>query len=710
MQKKTTLLLTLLVTSAMASPLTSCGNRGDSSGSGGTVSSVDLEEEYVVKFNNNFDGTVIKVTVQGGKTVALPEDPTRPGYIFGGWYMDYRDNTTDKFDPNTPITADITVYAKWVQNISEHVVVFHFQDRVTSDSTVLVDDGDLLELPADPEYPDGTMAFTGWYTDVNCTVPYNKDAPVKGDLDLYAGWRVSKATVTFNYNYTGAPDSTSVVVDLDAPMDEPTEPTRAHYAFIGWFDRALGGTKFDFSKPVTSDMTLYAQWEENEFLVTFEANGGTLAQGAANSGYVVKGTSAETLAATVANDLVFAGHDFVGWYDEALDTDVESISATSADLSDIQGRRTVYAGWVLATYTVTFDLNYVGATGTPAAQKVKYGKTAAQPTDPVRDGFIFNGWYLDAAGTTAFTFDMTITADTTLYALWIDENAPHDPVTVTYYVDGSVYDTKTVEFNKAASTNMPTDPTKDLAIFGGWYSDPSFTTKFNANAKLIKNAVAYGKFLVRQTFEAEATNLEGKIGMGTSTNSFEESMLFDYGWVRDGTPETVSNGWFIRELYYNGATLDFEIESDKDVDDAVMYLRVSSEHDRFVSHPVVNNVEYNYLSKDEFKIVVNGEYDNDGRPVTWLDYPGLYMPMANLVAVEDLSDDKTPFEDCFISSQISLSKGTNFITLMVDNYNSHGGTFQAEAPMVDCMYLYSDATLSMFDWEYYTRPNVNVKG
>ena len=47
---------------------------------------------------------------------------------------------------------------------------------------------------------------------------------------------------------------------------------------------------------------------------------------------------------------------------------------------------------------------------------------------------------------------------------------------------------------------------------------------------------------------------------------------------------------------------------------------------------------------------------------------------------------------------------------MVDNYNSHGGTFQAEAPMVDCMYLYSDATLSMFDWEYYTRPNVNVKG
>ena len=189
-------------------------------------------------------------------------------------------------------------------------------------------------------------------------------------------------------------------------------------------------------------------------------------------------------------------------------------------------------------------------------------------------------------------------------------------------------------------------------------------------------------------------------------------MLFDYHWIGDGTntgDSFVSNGFFIRELYYNGASVDFEIESSKEVFDAVMYLRVSSEHARFESHPTVDGVEYNYLSSEEFKVVVNGDYDGD-TPLDWIDYPGLYMPMANLVAIEDLSEGKTPFMDCFISKEIHLVEGMNYISFYVDNNYSHGGTFRAEAPMIDCMYLYSDAELSMFDWEYYTRPNVNVQG
>ncbi len=69
-------------------------------------------------------------------------------------------------------------------------------------------------------------------------------------------------------------------------------------------------------------------------------------------------------------------------------------------------------------YTVTFNYNYTGA---PAAQtvKVKEGAKVAKPANPTREGFTFDNWYENAAGTgSAFNFDSTISADKTLYAKW----------------------------------------------------------------------------------------------------------------------------------------------------------------------------------------------------------------------------------------------------------------------------------------------------
>ncbi len=69
-------------------------------------------------------------------------------------------------------------------------------------------------------------------------------------------------------------------------------------------------------------------------------------------------------------------------------------------------------------YTVTFNYNYQNA---PTAQtvKVKEGAKVAKPANPTREGFTFDNWYENAAGTgSAFNFDSTISADKTLYAKW----------------------------------------------------------------------------------------------------------------------------------------------------------------------------------------------------------------------------------------------------------------------------------------------------
>lgn len=71
-------------------------------------------------------------------------------------------------------------------------------------------------------------------------------------------------------------------------------------------------------------------------------------------------------------------------------------------------------------FTVTFDLNYEGA---PAATSVtvKKNKTVAEPSEPEREGYLFNGWFMDKAGENAFNFSTKIVMDMTVYASWAEE-------------------------------------------------------------------------------------------------------------------------------------------------------------------------------------------------------------------------------------------------------------------------------------------------
>lgn len=705
MKKKITLLLTVLSSLSMLGTLSSCEKKPTSDTS--TITEGN-EEQYVVKFNNNYDGSYTSVIVKNGEKAKVPNDPTRPGYQFGGWYLSYRDDSSDVFNAENPIHSDMTVYARWLKNANEHVVTYHYMDNVTANSQAVVENGTILKKPQDPSYPDGTKSFMGWYSDILYSTPYTFTEKVEHAFDLYARWAMSKATVIFDFNYTGAPASESVTVELDAPMNSISDPVREHFAFTGWYTKAVGGEKFDFTKPVTDNITLYAHWEESDSLIKFDLNGASIEKGTETSTYIKKGGSAIDFANNIASKMIYTGHDFKGWYTEQLNPDSDddqTIGKEQADLSSISVAQTYYAGWALSTYNVIFNLAYEGATDTPETQQVKYGKLANEPAAPTRDKFIFSGWYSDEALSTQFTFDMAITSDITLYAKWIDDTSTPESVHVKYYVGNNLYQDKEIAFNSSAESNAPANPSKENALFDGWYTDSALTTKFNMKANLTEDVTVYAKFLDRYTFEAEAVDFTDKHRQGTSTNSFEEQMIMDYTFVRNGK-NNVSNGYFVRELYYNGAVLDFQIESDKDVTDAALYLRVSSESYEFVETKTKDEKKYNYLSDEAFKIVVNGEWDGD-YPLTYLHYDGLYMPMANIDEREDLAQNKTPFENCFIASGLTLNQGTNYISLYVDNNNNHGGTFSAEAPTIDCMYIYTSANLSMYDYKFYERSGVN---
>ena len=113
---------------------------------------------------------------------------------------------------------------------------------------------------AEPAAPSRTgYTFAGWYTAKGGGSKYDFTKPVTADMTLYARWTVNKYTVAFDAN--GGSAVKSATVEHGKTVVKPADPTRTNYTFTGWYTAKSGGAKFDFAKPITSNVTVFAQWQ-----------------------------------------------------------------------------------------------------------------------------------------------------------------------------------------------------------------------------------------------------------------------------------------------------------------------------------------------------------------------------------------------------------------------------------------------------------------
>lgn len=103
------------------------GNNGGSSGGGGSAET----EQYTVIFESNGGSVVEKQTVADGQKVSRPEDPTKEGFVFEGWYTD--SGMTTAYDFGSEVTKSFTLYAKWTEKDADPIPEISFQD-VPSDA------------------------------------------------------------------------------------------------------------------------------------------------------------------------------------------------------------------------------------------------------------------------------------------------------------------------------------------------------------------------------------------------------------------------------------------------------------------------------------------------------------------------------------------------------------------------------------------------
>ncbi len=621
---------------------------------------------YKVTFSENYAGApaATQVIVQDGETVEEPTKPERDGYVFRGWYLDYLGLRAYSFDD--PVKGDLRLFAKW--GMTRATVTFVYGNG-EADKTQTVDVGGTIARPS-PEPVRENYEFTGWFTNAAATQEYDFGKAVEDNLTLYAGWRQTNATVTFFY-YEDRTETESVEVGMT--VSQPDAPSREDYSFTGWFSDAMLRNRYEFGTPVDGDITLYAGWQLVRATVTL------------NMGY--PDASDEYVKADVGTvpakpaDPTRTGYDFAGWYlDPAYSTEYHFDEQISENF-------TVYAKWELRTFTVTFSANYTGGTDTTAS--VKYlGYATAPDDDPVRTGFDFTGWYTTSACTELFAFTSTpITEDTTVYAGWTSASQSGE-FTVRFHLNDGI-DTiyQSDSYKTGRKPKEPDDPSREGYFFYGWATDAAGTQLYDFNsARVRENVELYAKWLKGYTFEAEYTDLDKKPGQGSSDNC-EGTDLIQY--VKDvsgnGAQMGMSNGCYVGKLYYNGAFLQFDITSSVEVTDAVLVLRLTP--DLYDMH----------FTDETWQIVVNKGTDREYRvQYGTLDLVGAYPQTSILPDGSSLNGDmnKRPFENYIMTLTLHLYEGENTIHLITNNKVDHGGTFNADTPLIDCMYIYSSSTLS----------------
>ena len=260
-------------------------------------------------------------------------------------------------------------------------------------------------------------------------------------------------TVSFN-SKGGTPTPQEQTVKKGNKVSKPADPTRANYSLAGWAkaDNETSALWNFETETVTDDMTLFARWSLITHTVTFDSDGGSAvpAQNVSNGGRATKPT-----------DPTRNGYEFNGWFNGDLEWNFTTAITASITLK---------AKWT-ALHIVTFDSDGGSAV---VAQTIRNGNTATKPTNPTRNGYEFDGWFV---GETEWNFASAITAPITLKAKWTQVHL------VTFDSDGgSAVPAQTVRNGNSAI--QPANPTRAIAsglylgtltdefnyTFEGWYN------------------------------------------------------------------------------------------------------------------------------------------------------------------------------------------------------------------------------------------------
>ena len=201
--------------------------------------------QYTITFDTNGGSEIVPITQDYGTEITAPDNPTRKGYTFKGW---------DKEIPKTMPAENITVKAQW--KINQYTIAFDTNGG-SEIAPITQDYGTEITAPDNPTRKGYT--FKGWDKEIPETMPAE-------NITVKAQWEINQYTIAFDTN--GGSEIAPITQDYGTEITAPADPTRKGYTFKGW-DKEIPETM------PAGNITVKAQWEINQYTITFDTNGGS---------------------------------------------------------------------------------------------------------------------------------------------------------------------------------------------------------------------------------------------------------------------------------------------------------------------------------------------------------------------------------------------------------------------------------------------------
>ena len=300
----------------------------------------------------------IQIIVKKGESFTAPsaEGLPRPDGISEDAQLYWSDENGNCYKPGDTVPADVSMLS-----ITGDYEVIYLPGTYGTGSAVtdMKPHNNILTLRG-ALFTRAGYTQVGWSTVDGGEKVYGfEDIYTKNEaLTLYPVWNTNKYTITFDTN--GGSEIAPITQDYGTEITAPDNPTRKGYTFKGW-DKEIPETM------PAENITVKAQWEVNQYTITFDTNGGS---------EIAPITQDYGTEITAPDNPTRKGYTFKGWDKEIPKTMLaENI--------------TVKAQWEINQYTITFDTNG-GSEIAPITQD--YGTEITAPDNPTRKGYTFKGW------------------------------------------------------------------------------------------------------------------------------------------------------------------------------------------------------------------------------------------------------------------------------------------------------------------------------
>ena len=363
----------------------------------------------------------IQIIVKKGESFTAPsaEGLPRPDGISEDAQLYWTDENGNCYKPGDTVPADVSMLS-----ITGDYEVIYLPGTYGTGSAVtdMKPHNNILTLRG-ALFTRAGYTQVGWSTVDGGEKVYGfEDVYTKNEaLTLYPVWNTNKYTITFDTN--GGSEIAPITQDYGTQIAAPANPTRKGYTFKGW-DKEIPKTM------PAENITVKAQWEINQYTITFDTNGGS---------EIAPITQDYGTKITAPDNPTRKGYTFKGWDKEIPETmPAENI--------------TVKAQWKINQYTITFDTNG-GSEIAPITQD--YGTKITAPDNPTRKGYTFKGWDKEIPETMPAE-NITVKAQWKInqYTITFDTNGGSEIAPIT-----QDYGTK---------ITAPDNPTRKGYTFKGW--------------------------------------------------------------------------------------------------------------------------------------------------------------------------------------------------------------------------------------------------